>query len=208
MPSFCEQLFAACARLCPQLCPPKSGLFLFFWMDLLFIVPSDFCLLSHKAKSLPNLSSSLPLVWGLENTAQLEERWQIAGLVGRHYIAPAPESRKASGVYVWVCVCICVQSVFMCLCGTGPDPPFTAHWLNMFPGQRHQLVFCATYQTDTCRRNYGMSIARPNPNITSRPLVLSFNYQMSTSQGNCSFQSHARGLGKETLKGLWHRVSI
>lgn len=53
-----------------------------------------------------------------------------------------------------------------------------------------------------------MSIARPNPNITSRPLVLSFNYQMSASQGNCSFQSHARGLGKETLKGLWHRVSI
>lgn len=49
-------------------------------MDLLFIVPSDFCLLSHKAKSLRKLSSSLPLMWGLENTAQLEESSQIAAL--------------------------------------------------------------------------------------------------------------------------------
>lgn len=37
-------------------------------MDLLFIVLGDFCLLSHKAKSLPGPSSSLPLVPGLENT--------------------------------------------------------------------------------------------------------------------------------------------
>lgn len=53
-----------------------------------------------------------------------------------------------------------------------------------------------------------MSIARPNPNITRRALVPSFNYQMSTSQGNCSFRSHAGGLGKETLKGLLRRVFI
>lgn len=72
-------------------------------MDLLFIVPSDFCLLPHKAKSLPKLSSSLPLVWGLENAAQLEESWQIAVLVGRHDSAPTPEPGKASSVCVYVC---------------------------------------------------------------------------------------------------------
>lgn len=102
-------------------------------------------------------------------------------------------------------VCVCVyKCVYLCLCGTGPDPPFTAHWLNTLPGQPHQLVCYATYQTDTCRRNYGMSVAGPNPDITRRPVVPSSNYQMSTSRGNCKeflqVRSHTGGLGKETLK--------
>lgn len=84
-----------------------------------------------------------------------------------------------------------VVSVCANVCGTRPGTPFTAHWLNMLPGQPHQPVCYATYQTDTCRRNYGMSIAGPNPDITRRPLVQSLSYRMSTSEGNDSLRSHA-----------------
>lgn len=85
---------------------------------------------------------------------------QMALLFWRHDFAPTVEAGKASGL----CVCKCVW--------TGP---------NMLPGQPHQSVCYATYQTDTCRRNYGMSIAGPNPDITRRPLVRSFSYRMSAS---------------------------
>lgn len=39
-------------------------------MDLLFIVPSDFCLVAHKAKSLPNLSCSLSPACAVWKTPQ------------------------------------------------------------------------------------------------------------------------------------------
>lgn len=93
-----------------------------------------------------------------------------------------------------------VVSVCANVCGTRPGTPFTAHWLNMLPGQPHQPVCYATYQTDTCRRNYGMSIAGPNPDITRRPLVQSLSYPMSTSEGNDSLRSHAWDSGEEMWK--------
>lgn len=62
-----------------------------------------------------------------------------------------PSTLTPECVCVYVCACVSVEA--------DPTPPFTAHRLNMLLGQPHQLVCYATYQTDTCRRNYGMSTA-------------------------------------------------
>lgn len=63
--------------------------------------------------------------------------------------------------------------IFFFFRGSGSNSPFTAHWLNTLLWQPHQLVSHATYQTDTCRRNYGMSVARLNPNIRRQLVSLS-----------------------------------
>lgn len=79
----------------------------FCWMDLLFIVSPDFCLLSHKTKSLPNLSSTLPLVRGLEKSNSVQNT-RPSGMEGR-YSVPTLESGKASSVLLCACVCVDVD---------------------------------------------------------------------------------------------------
>jgi len=135
-------------------------------MDLLFNVTSFYA----HTKANPCLISG-PLCLsreGSESSAGPDrELTNSVCAVGRCYSAPTLEPGRPSSVCACVCVCVCI----FFLSATGPDPPFTAHWLNALPGQPQQLLCYATYQTDTCRRNYGMSAARINPNGKKRETV-------------------------------------
>ena len=83
----------------------------FFWMDLLFIVPSDLCLLSHKDKSRPNRSSTLPLVWGSERTllhwATRAHQWLLwwdgeTSALLLHWSPERPAGHVCVCVFVWI----------------------------------------------------------------------------------------------------------
>lgn len=149
-------------------------------MDLLFIVPSDLCLLTHKAKSRRNLTSPLPLVCGPGNTAQLHmESVQTVALAGWRHCSAQTTARRECGEL---------------------DPTRHSQPTDLTRCRGNHTSWSAMPHTRQTHVGEIMVCLQPgpNPSITRRQSVPGFNDQMSTSRGKSVFRSNSAGLGKET----------